>query len=411
MPAIAQGISKITVYKKQTALGTYASGSGGQTLRRRTSKFALVKDRYESDEIVAHQQSTGSTGGVRATSGSLDGLLSPGTYKALMQSLLRKDFVTGINSGAQVNITAAVTVAPAGTFTRAAGSYFTDGFKVGDIVRWTGWTAGGVANNSHNMMITALTATVMTVYPVDAVSVAAKASGDSVTCTVTGKKTLVPMTGHTKDYYTFEEYYSDITPVVSERYGDVMIGKMDVTLPATGNAGVVFDLPGLSRNVTGAQVLTSPTAETTSEILTAVQGVVVVNGTVMAVVTGLNFSVDGSNDKVGPVIGSNSNPDQSRGRVKVTGQFTALFSDSALMTVFDAETVITILTCITDSTLPAAEFISFAMTRVKLTGDAPDDGEKGIERTYPFVAEINDSGGGAGTAYDQTIIAIQDSLA
>lgn len=412
MPAIAQGISKQTVFKKQTALGTYASGSGGQILRRRNSVFTLDKDRYESDEIVSHQQSTGSTGGVRATSGKLDGLLSAGTYKALFQSLLRRDFTTGATAGAQVDVTAAVTVSPAGTFTDASAAWISAGFKVGDVVRFTGFAGGSATNNNnHNFLITSLTSSVMTVYPLDGQPVVADAAGDSVTCTVVGKKTYAPTTGHTKDYYTFEEYYGDISPVVSERYGDVMVAKADITMPATGNIQVAFDLPGLSRSVTGAQVLTSPTAETTSDILTAVQGVLVVNGTVQAIVTGLNISIDGTNAKVGPVVGSNSNPDQSRGRIKVTGQFSALFSDSTFMSLYDAETPISLMVAVTDSTSPTAEFVTLIINRLKLSGDAPDDGEKGIERTYPFIAEINDVASGAGTAYDTTIIAMQDSLA
>lgn len=409
MPAIAQGISKITVYKKQTALGTPASGAGGQTLRRRTSTFALTKDRFENDEIATHQQSTGSQAGTKATTGKLDGLLSPATYKDLMAALLRRDFTAGASVGSQIDVTAAVTSAPAGTFTDASNGWITAGIKVGDVVRFSGFV-GATANNDHNFLVTGLTAGVMTVYPLDGVAVVADAAGDSVTCQVVGKKTYAPMTGHTKDYFTFEEYYPDITPVVSERYADVMVAKMDVSLPASGNATVSFDLPGLSRSVTASQVLTTPAAETTTEVLTAVQGVVVANGVVQGILTGINFSVDGQVSKVGPVVGSSSNPDQSRGRIKVTGQFSALFSDKTLMDLYAAETAITLLFAMTETTLPNSGFMAFTLGKVKLISDAPDDGEKGIQRTYPFVAELNDAGGAA-TAYDQTIIAIQDSAA
>jgi hypothetical protein len=42
--------------------------------------------------------------------------------------------------------------------------------------------------------------------------------GDTVTGTVVGKKTLAPMTGHTNDYFTFEEWYPDISQ--SEQFVD-----------------------------------------------------------------------------------------------------------------------------------------------------------------------------------------------
>jgi hypothetical protein len=411
MPAISQGIYKQTIFKKQTALGTPGAGSGGQILRRRTSQFALAKDRYENDEIVSHQQSTGSTGGVRSTTGKIDGLLSPGTYALPIQSLLRRDFtvLTAVTTTAKTDITAAVTTAPEGSFSRGAGSYFTDGFKLGMIVRWTGWTTA-TQNNSRNMIIIALTASLMTCRCLDGTAIGAKAAGDSVTCTAQGKMTYVPMTGHTKDYYTFEEYYPDISPVVSEIYADCVIAKGDFGLPATGNATISLDIPGLSRSVTGAQVLTTPTAETTAEVLTAVQGVVNVNGVTQAILTGLQFSVDGSIGTVGPVIGSNSNPDVSRGRVKVTGQFTALFSDKTFMDLYTAETAINIVGAMTEDTTATSHFMSFCIGRLKITADGADDGEKGIVRTYPFVAEINDLGGAAAND-NQSIISLYDSRA
>jgi hypothetical protein len=61
-------------------------------------------------------------------------------------------------------------------------------------------------------------------------------------------------------------------------------------------------------------------------------------------------------------------------------------------------------------TTNASDFVAFSMSAVKLTGDAPDDGEKAIIRTYPFTAQIN-AAGGAALANDQTIITVQDSLA
>jgi hypothetical protein len=88
---VAQGIYKKLAYKKQSALGTAASGGSGQYLRREKSSFNKMKDTYSNDEIVSHQQYTGDTYGVGKTKGDLDGVLSPGTYATLLASLLRKD--------------------------------------------------------------------------------------------------------------------------------------------------------------------------------------------------------------------------------------------------------------------------------------------------------------------------------
>lgn len=404
---VAQGIRKQVAVAKQVSLGT-ANFTGGQLLRRVQSNFKLDKATYESEEIVSHQQSTGSRHGVQSVTGKINGLLSPGTYKLFMASAVRKDFAAGSTSGAQTNITAAAVGANGGTFTRAAGSFITDGFRVGDVVRWTGWTTTGTANNSHNMLITALTATVMTVITLDAVAVGAKASGDSVTATVTGKKAVAPLTGHTDDIFTFEEWYPDVAQ--SEQFVDCKLNSMQVDMPASGNCKVNFDFVGLKRTRNTTQQMTTPAAETTTTILASVSGALIVNGAEVVNVTSVQLSVDEGASADGPVVGSDFSPDISRGRTKVTGSFAAYFSDASLQALYEAETVLNLVIVVAADSSAAADFVAFNCGRVKLGGDAPDDGEKGIMRTFPFVAEIN-SAGGAGLANDQTILSIQDSQA
>lgn len=64
--------------------------------------------------------------------------------------------LTGITTGEQT-----ISVVAAGkTFTRSAGSYLTDGFKVGHTVTSSGFTNAG--NNQSELLISAVTATVMT---------------------------------------------------------------------------------------------------------------------------------------------------------------------------------------------------------------------------------------------------------
>lgn len=405
---VAQGIKKTTSVKKQTAVGTPAIGAGGQILRRETSVFALNKGTFQSSEIVSHQQDTGIRHGSHATTGKLEGSLSPATYKLLMATACRKDFVAGSTTGAIATVTAAVTSGAQGTFTRSVGSYLSDGFRVFDVVRWTGWTTTGVPNNAHNFLIIALTATVMTVLAIDGVSVGAKASGDSVTGTVVGKKTWVPTTAQTDDVFTFEEWYPDISQ--SEMFTDVRLNTMDVDIPGNGIGKVSFDLPGLKRTLGAAQQLTTPAVETSTLLTTGAVGVLMVNGTQMIVATGIKFQVNEGYAPDGPVIGSNYAPDAGRGPVKVGGSFSAYFLDSSLTTLYQNETVLTLAVVAACDGTAAADFVKFSMGRVKLTGDGPDDGEKGVMRNLPFTAEI-DITGGAGLAQDQTILTIQDSQA
>ena len=63
--AISQGIFKLLVAKKQSALGTKATASGAQYMRRVTSNLDLSKDTYESAEILQSQQSRDMRHGLR----------------------------------------------------------------------------------------------------------------------------------------------------------------------------------------------------------------------------------------------------------------------------------------------------------------------------------------------------------
>jgi hypothetical protein len=401
---IAQGIKKQTVIAKQVSLGTPKTGAGGQILRRRTSTFSALRDTFESDEIVSHHQSTGVTYGLKKPQGKIEGLVSAGTYKLLMAALCEKDFVAGI-AGTSVSHTIAGT-GPTWTLTRSTG-WLAEGFKIGDVITFTAGSFNA-ANLNHNMLIVGLTATVATVMVLNGVALVAEGPIATSVATVKGKKTLVPLTGHTNDYFTVEEWYSDLTK--SEMYSDVKINTLTANLPASGNAGFSFDFLGLVRALNTSQQLTTPTAETTTGIMNAVNGVLLVNATAVTNVTGLQFTVSQGVTPSGPVVGSNQSPDLSTGRIKVSGSFTAYFDGTTSQALYDGETVTSLVAVLTADQTNNSDVIGFSMGRIKLTGDDDDDGEKGLIRTYPFTAEIN-SAGGAALAWDQTIISIQDSQA
>lgn len=403
--AVSQGINKLTVIKAQVGLGTPASGSGGQVLRRKTSVAKVARATYENDEIVQHQQSTGVNLGSASSNWDFDGLLSPGTYSTVLAALIRKVFtataaLTGLS----------ITIAGSGPWTLThAGNNLTAGIKIGDIVRITAGTYANGVNRDNNILVTALTATVLTGVTLNGTSLIAEGPIATSTITVIGKKAIAPLTGHTDTLFTVEEWYADISK--SELFPDIRVGQADIGLPASGNATIKFGSQGLGVRTNGvAQVLTTPTAATTAPVLTAVRGVITVNGTKSLVVTGLSLSVKTDLQAEGPVVGSNYSPDMSRGRIQVSGQFTALFDATTLRDLFDAETLCSLVVVMTTDTTNNADFVAFNMSAFKLTDASPDDGEKAIVRTYPFTAQIN-AAGGAALANDQTILSIQDSLA
>ena len=230
---IATGIAKKLSYKKETTWGIIAAPTGpsGQALRRVTSNLDLKKATYTSKELRPDYQAANFRHGTRSVDGTISGELTVGTYKDFMASALRAPFVVAISSGAVTSISATVGSGVSGIYTRSAGSYLTDGFKIGDVVRMTGNAT--TALNTRNFWITALTATVMTGQFLDGTLPQASAAS-IVTVSQAGKKALMATTGQTNDSYSIEHFFSDIAQ--SEVFTGCRVSTVDVKLPATGFA-------------------------------------------------------------------------------------------------------------------------------------------------------------------------------
>jgi hypothetical protein len=404
---IATELNKVLTVYKQTGLGVPRSGAGGQALRRETSNGKLAIAGYENNEITTHKMSTGKTHGGRSATFTLNGLLSPNTYSTLFASIMRKAF-TATSAITGCSITVAVSSPGIYTLTDAAKNFLTAGVKIGDVIRITAGTYANAVNRDNNILVTNVTATVITGVTLNATVLIAEGPIATSTITVVGKKAIAPETGHTSDYWTVEEYHSDITQ--SELFTDTVFGSVDVSIPATGNTTVAFNAVARDRSTSGAQVLTTPTAETTTSVVQGIKGVVLVNGTVVANVTGAQIKIDGGVQAMSNVLGSNTAPDVSRGILKVSGQITAFYENGTMSGYFDAATNISIAIVDAVDDTNASEFVAFVMSRVKLDGDDKDNGMSGVVRTYPFTAEINGAGGAA-LANDKTILSIQDSQA
>ncbi len=412
MTTIAVGISKLVAFNKEVTFGT-AVAAGAQYLRRVSATLDLTKQTYTSAEILTSQQVRDMRHGVKGVTATLNGEISPGAYAPFFGSILRRLFTTGATSGALTNVTAAA--GPPGTFTRAAGSWITDGFKIGDIVRWTGWTTGGsTANNARNYRITALTATVMTVgtATTGAVgkpeAVVAQASGDSVTVSVVGKKTYVPATGQINESYSLESWFPDVSE--SELFTGCRVGTIGLSLPPSGMATINIGFVGQNMTPDTTQFFTTPTDVTTGGNLAAVNGFLSVNGVDIALLTGLSINITG-NLSTQAVVGSNLTPDVFRGKVMVSGQFTALFDSGTIRDYFINETEISLRVALTASNAVNADFVSIVLPRIKVGSDSKNDSEQAIIGTYSFTALELFTGAGSGTAYDASTIIIQDSLA
>ena len=241
--AIAQGGKKTVALKIQTDLGAQASGAGGQIIRRESSVSKLSIDSFDNNEINSHQQSTGKTHGLRKVDFSLSGVLSPGTYSKMIASVMRKSFVAPTSLAAK----SIVFGGTKGAYTlTSTGLLISGGFKIGDVIRVSvmGTSVADILNK--NLLITNITDTVITVRTLNSSTITVSVTAIAgCTIILAGKKCIVPLTNHTKDYWTIEDWQSDLS--FSEVFKDVVLGKIDIGLPATGNATIQISGAGTDR--------------------------------------------------------------------------------------------------------------------------------------------------------------------
>jgi Phage tail tube protein len=405
MGKIATGVKKRIAYKKEgsTTWGQLAGATGAKQLRRVTGMFNLKKATYESSEIRLDYQTADMRHGIRSAEGSLNGELSPGTYSDLIGSLVAQDF----NVSTAVTSPGSVTIAGTGptyTVTRTTGSWITDAVTVGTVIRFTGLTT--TADNAKNLLVTSLTATVATVVVLNGSSLTASVVASGAAYTVPGKNAIVPLTGHTDQSYTFEEFFTDINQ--SEVYTGMKVESCAIKIPASGFVTSDFAFKGKDRAQTGtAAYFTNPTALGTNSVLAAVNGNLVVNGVPVALLTSLDFTITRTLENA-EAVGSNSLADMFTGRIKVAGSFSAYFTDGTFRDYFDNESVVSILVTVATGNTANAEFISFTIPKIKVGSADKDDKETGIMTTHSFTALLNSD---VSTGLPATTIQICDSQA
>ena len=398
----ALAVKKKIKRAKQVAQGTPQT-AGSQYTRRTSATFRKASDTYTNNEIVDHMQSTGATEGTYSTAGKLDGLLSPATYAQEFANLIRAPWAaTAALAGMSITIAAA---GQAWTITRAAGNFLTDGVKQFDVIRLP-TAAFNAANKDKNLLVLSITATVLTVIPLNGVPLVAEGPIAAAALNVPGKKCWALMTGHTNDFYTWEVWNPDVP--ASNVYQDCKVGAAQIQVPASGNPTVSFDIIGLGRTSGTVEVLTAPTAATTTTVLADAQGKAVING-VVTPLTSININVSMGGEPGAAEIGSQARSGIIEDVLSVSGSFTAKFSSLTLQGIRDNQNIIPIAIPIATDNSASADFICMVMSAVNVFTDDEDDGKE-IIKTYNYTAKIPLTGGAA-LANHQTIVSIQDSQA
>ena len=396
--AFASGVGKQVIISKESSWGVKPAAGTGQYIRRVTCDLNLEREQFSSKEIVSTAQTTDSRSGTDNVTGKLSGEMSPGSYDMFWESLLRGAFT----NGASVTATTISFVASTKKINRSAGSWITDGIKLGDIVKVT-----GSVNNNVRATVTAITATDLTVNAV----LVNESSGASITVAVAGKKLSTPLlpSSRTDDSYTVEQYHSDVG--VSRVATGVKINNASVKIDPDAIATVEFGMMGKDMTSSASPYFTTPAAASVTGVLTGNAGELYIDGVQAAVVTTFSFDLDG-NMEAGKIVG-NLLPDGTRpaanifiGRIAAKGEFSAYFNDDTLFTKFRDEVPVTLVFRFNGE---GTQAFSVKFPKCKLGGSTLDDKEVGgLIQSIPFTALLPD---GSSNVLEQSTVVMQSITA
>lgn len=383
--------------KRQSGLGSAASGSGGQVLPLAPSGgLRLAKTPIESPEVRSDGMTTVPRHGSRTVSGDLAGVVRVGALDEWFEDLFRSTWVASftITQAAMTSITTTTN-----TIVAAAGSWITQGLRVGDVITLTGHATAG--NNSKRLMVTALTASTITV---PAGSLTTDAVADT-TFTVTVHKRLAM--GTTERYNTIDEYHADIDQ--SELATDCKISSVNLSMQADGTVIATFGIVGrnLASQTTGSSPILTGTSYDTANLV-ATDATVLLDGVAFTTITGLDLTID-MGAQTQPVVGSTTSPDVFSNNTRVTGTISAMREDLTWLDRFSNETLGSIAIFLREPEAAPEDFLCIFIPYFTLTESpsAPLGGDGPMISSFSFVAGKRP----AATGFVETMVQLSTSAA
>jgi hypothetical protein len=370
--AIAELTSRTIAIGLQSALGTIAgTGDGKYQNFRPDTSGGLTKDSFESDSIRRDQQYSNPRHGLRQGAFALSQELQIGGHNDLFAGLLRNAWAAGATTGVSTDMAVDAT---ARTITRTGGSFVTDGFKVGDIVRFATSGSGTAGNENVNLRLTNVTALVLTYANDPWTSVmTTDAAGDSVTLSAPGAKLSVPSSAHTKDYFTIDDWHDDISQ--GTRITDAIVNSVEMDISPGAHATATFNMLGVNADLdNNAEYFVAADAAPTGALLAGPEGKLRYDGADSAVMTQISLTID-SGGEAKAVIGANVSPDIFRLGVRATGSLAALFDGDAILDNFDDEAEASLFVYLFADSTASSEFLIIKLPNVKInSADKASDG-------------------------------------
>lgn len=187
---------------------------------------------------------------------------------------------------------------------------------------------------------------------------------------------------------------------IYQLYTGMVVDKVSVSVKPNDIATMRFTFKGKTAAVSGVSVDGTPDAAVTTAPCDAFTGSITEGGSSIAVVTGIDFTLDNQVQSV-PVVGSVYPYAVVPGRAKLTGTLTAVFASSALLAKFIAETASSLVFVLKG--IPDTKTYTFTIPNVKYTGGKWDiNSEQDLVLTMPFVG-LYDSGTASNLKIDRAV--------
>lgn len=396
--------NKQIAIKRQTALGSPASGAGGTGYNVLASQgLKLNKAQIENSVIRRDGQSVRNRHGSRSSGAVYQLPLSQGTLDPILEAALRGTFTAtfDITNASTLGGSAAITTVTTTTSTivGAAGSWLLQGLRKGAKVKFTGLP--DAANNGKWIRVLDVSALTVT-FPT--ASLTANAAPDAAWTMTVAKQLFNPQT-LIERYHTVEEYGQDDD--LSILGTDMKISRLDFNAQPNELIQMTVTFMGLDAvgQTTGTSpVLTGPTYATTLPLVMA-DGTIRVGGVDYSVMTGLQWSWD-MGGEVPPVLAQTS-PDVFLGPGRLSGQFSAIRQDLTFFNAYRNETPVDFfIDCLEPDIADPKDFTSFYFGNITFS-----DNTTGVARSGPDVEQVPWNAGidDAGGASQLTTMAISSS--
>lgn len=367
--SIASGSRVRLSYVPEITMGTTPGSPSMKTLRATSRSIMPNINTLESAEVRSDRQKADVRHGFAQVAGTPGFELSTSSYD---------DFLEAALSGTWAVIPDATTIAVATTttFTRASGSFVTDGYRPGDIVKSVGFSTSG---NNGTWRVTAVVAATLTVDG----PLVAEVSGAGKNIQYPGKRLDI---GTTLRTFTIERAFLDVT--LYQVFKGVAINQMTLNIRPEAIVNGTFGLVGMDPlTAMSGSSLGAPAAAPTNSPYDSFNGSIYEGGVAIAVCTGLDVTLDNGRSVTG-VVGSRISPEVFEGQAKVSGNLSAFFSTAALFNKFINETESSIWNKLNDPN--GTDFMNIVMPRIKYNGDPIEPPAEGpIIQALPWQALVH----------------------